>query len=802
MSAGEHHLAVGYPLPETDLHVAAAALLVGGRHRRGEAAPSEPGVLQLVRQRRPDLRIRSRRIGKKGEFDEERTIPGEVRAATRETPDHEGAHVWPRRVEVPWQRAVDQCQHPVESRRERRGVEVWGKRLDAHGESLHLRPVQIGCAGCSEQPAEEVRDHCRNLTDIADRTDREYSTANIRPQLLPVRTVTQRPTPNALRCSPFAAALLPAAFLSAQARPVFVDGQAQVVPAFADSADWIRERLWVETTFDTDGDGRLDRVHVDVTRPRQTATEGLKVPIVYETSPYFAGTAFSREALWDVRQQVGAAPPPRAAHPAASWDPDRTWISNSEVRRWVPRGFAVVHSESPGTGLSEGCPTVGGPNEELAPKAVIDWLNGRARGFTTAHGSDEVHATWSTGKVGMTGTSYNGTLPVAAATTGVDGLEAIVPIAPNTSYYRYYRSNGLVRHPGGWLGEDIDYLYDFINSGDPARREYCNTTIREGQLKAGFDRTSGDWNAFWEARDYWPKLKNIRAATLLVHGLNDWNVMPEHSVHVYQELKRRGVPAAIYLHQGGHGGGPTDELMNKWFTRFLYGIENGVEKGDHAWIVREDSARTAPTRYADYPNPAARAVRLHLTSGGNAIGGLTVGRGSTAREIVVDNVDSSGAALARMPQSPNRLLYATPTLTAPVHISGTATLRIRLASTTPAANLSAWLVALPYTEAERGRQNFSVVTRGWADPQNRNSLERSEPLIPGRFVEVQFTLQPDDQIIPAGKRLALMIFASDRDFTLWPPVGTALQVELGGTSLELPVVGGRDALARAMRPQP
>ena len=62
----------------------------------------------------------------------------------------------------------------------------------------------------------------------------------------------------------------------------------------------------------------------------------------------------------------------------------------------------------------------------------------------------------------MTGTSYNGTIPLAAATTGFEGLEAIIPIAPNTSYYHYYRSNGLVRSPGGYLGEDIDVLYDFI----------------------------------------------------------------------------------------------------------------------------------------------------------------------------------------------------------------------------------------------------------------------------------------------------------------------------------------------------
>ena len=111
---------------------------------------------------------------------------------------------------------------------------------------------------------------------------------------------------------------------------------------------------------------------------------------------------------------------------------NRPIISNSQIRTWVPRGYIVVHSSSPGTGLSDGAPTVGGKNESMAPKAVIDWLNGRAKGYSSREGSEEEIAFWSTGKVGMIGTSYNGTLPLAAATTGVDGLEAIIPIAPNT----------------------------------------------------------------------------------------------------------------------------------------------------------------------------------------------------------------------------------------------------------------------------------------------------------------------------------------------------------------------------------
>ncbi|MGH7471233.1 MAG: Xaa-Pro dipeptidyl-peptidase [Longimicrobiales bacterium] len=601
-----------------------------------------------------------------------------------------------------------------------------------------------------------------------------------------------------------------------RAAPVFENGQAQIVEAFRDSTLWIRHELWVEAEFDSDGDGKRDRMHVAVVRPRQTDTEGLKVAVVYESSPYYAGTSGARTSLWNVRQEVGAQPPARVNQSPVQAR-NRPGIANSHVNDWVPRGFAVVHSESPGTGLSQGCPTVGAPNESLAPKAVIDWLNGRAKGYTTVDGGEEVRAAWSTGKVGMTGTSYNGTLPLAAATTGVAGLEAIIPVAPNTSYYHYYRSNGLVRHPGGWLGEDIDFLFDYINSGHPERRAYCISKIRDGEMAAGRDRVTGDYNDFWKGRDYIHAIPKVKAATLMAHAFNDWNVVPEHSVRILEALKARGdVPVQSYFHQGGHGGAPPLEMMNRWFTRYLYDIQNGVEKDPRAWIVREGAERTNPTPYADYPNPAAAPVTLHPQAGGQGMGALSFTTSAQqGTETLVDNVSFDGVTLARAEWTNHRLVYATPELTDSVHISGTPRITIRVAASKAAANLSVWLVALPYTEpqpagrggppgggrgagAPGGAANFtSLITRGWADPQNANSLTRGEPLAPGKFVELTFNLQPDDQIIPRGKRIGVMIMSSDRDFTLWPKPGTELTVDLDATSIVLPIVGGAEALRKA-----
>jgi X-Pro dipeptidyl-peptidase len=294
-------------------------------------------------------------------------------------------------------------------------------------------------------------------------------------------------------------------------------------------------------------------------------------------------------------------------------------------------------------------------------------------------------------------------------------------------------------------------------------------------------------------------------------------------------MKAHGLPVSLYLHQGGHGGNPPPDMVNRWFSHYLYGVDNGVEKDAPVWIVQDPAAQAppaviakagtysaggrgnrqsiAPTPFASFPVPGSVPVVMHPAAGGSAIASLSLSAASSGTEKLTDNVAFSGSALASAAQSPNRLLYATPTLTDTVHISGTPRVTLRIASSKPAANLTVWLVMLPYDSARVGSQSHTgVITHGWADIQNYKSLTKGgnydskrpgEPLVPGKFYDLTFDLQPDDEFVPAGKQLAVMIMSSDREFTLWPQAGTELTIDLAHSSFSIPIVGGTAALSKA-----
>ncbi|WP_026421535.1 Xaa-Pro dipeptidyl-peptidase [Actinokineospora inagensis] len=577
----------------------------------------------------------------------------------------------------------------------------------------------------------------------------------------------------------------PAAAQDEPPAPVFVDGQAQ--PVFSPT-DVVRQSLWVSAPVDSDNDGKDDLVHVEVVRPKATE-QGLKVPVVYQASPYYAGGNPIVNHNVDVELHVpDNRPGPKAAQ--AGLDGPSPQITWSYEQYFTARGFAVVYAESLGSGQSTGCPTSGGRNETIGARSVIDWLNGRAAARDVA--GAPVAAGWTTGKVGMMGVSYNGTLPNAVATTGVQGLETIVPISAISSWYDYYRADGAVVAPGTYQGEDLDVLANYVHTR--ADRAPCTPVIDD--ITAEQDRVTGDYSNFWDERNYLDDVANVHASVLAVHGLHDWNVKVNQVAQWYEALKAHGVEHKIWLHQSGH----TDPIglrrdvwlatLNKWMSHYLYGIDNGIQNGPRLTIQREDKSWVDEP---EWPAPSASPATLYPGAGGSTSGPLTIGRPDRrVVESLTDDATKLAGDLANAPSSPNRLAYLSRPSTTPLRISGKVEAYLRLSFTRPAANVTALLV-------DRGPDGKStIVTRGWTDPQNRKTISRTEPITPGKAYDLRVDLVPNDYVLPAGHQFGLVVLSSDNEFTLRPAPGAGISVDLKGSDLELPVVGGLAALTAAV----
>ena len=191
-----------------------------------------------------------------------------------------------------------------------------------------------------------------------------------------------------------------------------------------------------------------------------------------------------------------------------------------------------------------------------------------------------------------------------------------------------------------------------------------------------------------------------------------------------------------------------------------------------------------PTPYPEWPDPATGDVVLRLTAGAPGRGGLTFGPGSGGPETLTDDAGVTASTLMNAASEDSRLLYQTNVLTQPVRISGTPTVALNTSFSKPKANLTALLVSLPETG------NGTILTRGWIDPENRTSDWTTEAVTPGQLDRLDFDLQPKDVVVPAGRRLALMVLSSDREFTVRPAPGTQVTLDIAGSSLSIPVVGG------------
>ena len=446
-------------------------------------------------------------------------------------------------------------------------------------------------------------------------------------------------------------------FVNGMAQPVFPYTTGSVTSGYSnETSDIARYCVYVETNYDTDGDGKLDLVKALVQVPKAAAEGDYKAATIYEARPYITGCTdrsmgYDTEANFNIND-LYATPAKRVAEgsvttlEAAAKAQSSDWyyynpfedMMDYEDLEWydyyLVRGYAVVECGGLGTRGSEGYETCGSDLEIDAFKCVIEWLHGdpNRNAYTDKTSNIAIKADWSNGKVGMTGRSYAGTTQFGLATTGVAGLETIVPVAGIASWYEYTNSQGISTRSstaytntlaaycaGRYLDSDAAQaaakkanVTDYVHSNDYASiserySDYLGALANQ-QTALNGDYASQDAavnNDTWSIRDYTLNADNIKCSALIVHGLNDYNVRTKEFELMYNAFEKAGKTAKILLHQDGHltptypagnlvfdiGDSSYDEILNRWFSHYLYGVKNSAE--NMAAVTAQDSHNTS-----------------------------------------------------------------------------------------------------------------------------------------------------------------------------------------------------------------
>lgn len=531
----------------------------------------------------------------------------------------------------------------------------------------------------------------------------------------------------------------------------------------------VKEKVYVETNIDSDEDGEKDRVYVEIERPKESE-EGMQVPIIYNVSSYNGGLVYPD--YHDVDESLYDGKP--AAAPT---------IGEHYPSYFVPRGYAVVTANNIGTEGSDGCPSTGGENEILAAKSVIDWLNGEAEAYT--EDGKKVTADWSTGNVGMIGKSYDATIANGLAAMGVEGLKTIVPIAGISNWYDYYRSNGAVIAPGGYQGDDADRLArGVLTRENPKVCDQLMDEIEENQ-----DRITGNYNEFWDERNYLKDVNQINASVFIVHGLNDVNVQRTQSTQFWEKLKEHDIPRKMLFHQGGHDypvetkGEDMLTELNKWFGYWLYDIDNDIMNEPKVEIEHPDNTWE---KLDDWPRKEAENKTFYLNNNKNDKDiGLSLEKSSNEEsEEFTDDSSIEAKDLIENPfeVSKNRLAYVTPKLTESMNLSGVPELSIKASIDQDKANLSALLV-------DYGPEENTIVTRGWIDPRNKDSIAESVNLEPNKPYTFSWDMEANEYNFEKGHQIGLVIISSDNEFTKRPDSGTEINIYPGQSEILLPLSG-------------
>lgn len=475
-----------------------------------------------------------------------------------------------------------------------------------------------------------------------------------------------------------------------------------------------------------------EEVWLDVYRPSNANHE---VPVILVMTPYQAlgdatgATSFSIEN--------GTLPP---------MPPSETPYSPDLVEFYVPRGYAVAFADVRGNHNSGGCIDQSGEGQWRDGYYTVEWLGTRK---------------WSNGNVGMHGASYDGETQVTTALLNPPHLSTIVPVASVDSQYQYLHYGGV---PYELQGASTMAAYLAISAVPGTHPNAVQTyperfTCQPENLEHALDQ-SGDWNAYWDERAYWKKANQTNVSMLRVHGLQDWNVKPNHIDPLSE--KWTGEPKRAIYGQWGHAYPDRPDwsgqggILHQWYDQFLYEKATGVV--DELPPVLAEDTEDRWHGIDAFPARNTSSLSFQLSADG-----MLTREGAESGELTVDDRprDAPGAStpnpaedVAAAAGQPSKLVFESEPLEEELVLTGRPSLTFNASTDAESTHWAVHLEVVEDGEAE-------WINRGYQDTRHRDGRDQPQPLEPGESYQLDVELFPQVDVVQPGDKLRLVVTTDD-----------------------------------------
>ena len=430
------------------------------------------------------------------------------------------------------------------------------------------------------------------------------------------------------------------------------------------------------------------------------------------------------------------------------------------IENYVQHGFGVAQVSVFGTGESNHCMDLMGTDEQRGIDAAVTWLGTQS---------------WSNGKVGIIGKSYDGSTPWQAATFGNPYLATIVPMSGLIGVHELMWRNGsmeargMIMHNGvyGSFGIDGDtedshtlcegYLAGYVNG--PA-----------AYLSGGMVDYAG--NTYWTERSFLDRvIQNYNGSVYLIQGMQDWNVDPHMSFPVHQQVADAGIEIKTLAGQWAH------DYPDRIEGHSSQGSGRGAEA--YPYTLRWDWAEEMLYWFNWYLKDEGRAPSLGVEMQDN--------RGGWRWEETYPPMDVENLVLVGSDLSPTGSTVSTTssvTLTYgpfedETRIIGMPTFHI---DATPGLNGGHLFIEM--TDDTGMHLGHAVMDLRF----HAGGRDGQEVLVPFSTVTAMMEFMPMDVVLQGGESIILTVTQTGEDYVPSPAVSGAVTIDWSQSTLTLPLI--------------